>query len=161
MALDLTILVGTMTGTAQLVGQELELRLDDGDTRAVAKLMDDLDADVFAGGGLFLVCTSTYGQGDVPDNAKQLYDSLQASLHKRFSMFATASSRWAIALRRDLLQRWKALRCDPWRSGCETHWRVRCMTRAPARCRRKSPRNGSKDGLRCVGSGLRPRLGPR
>ena len=79
MALDLTILVGTMTGTAQLVGQELELRLDDGDTRAVARLMDDLDAGVFAAGGLFLVCTSTYGQGDVPDNAKQLYESLLAS----------------------------------------------------------------------------------
>jgi MioC protein len=78
MGLDLTILVGTMTGTAQLVAQELELRLDDGDTRAVAKLMDTLDAGVFSGGGLFLICTSTYGQGDVPDNAKQLYDSLQA-----------------------------------------------------------------------------------
>src|SRR3972149_4881496 len=30
-----------------------------------------------AGGGLFLVCTSTYGQGDVPDNAKALYAALQ------------------------------------------------------------------------------------
>jgi MioC protein len=26
---------------------------------------------------VFLICTSTYGQGDVPDNAKQLYESLQ------------------------------------------------------------------------------------
>ena len=34
MGLDITILVGTMTGTAQLVAQELELRLDDGDTIA-------------------------------------------------------------------------------------------------------------------------------
>jgi MioC protein len=77
MALDLTILVGTMTGTAQSVAQELELRLDDGDTRAQAVLMDGKDASVFASGGLFLICTSTYGQGDVPDNAKQLYESLQ------------------------------------------------------------------------------------
>jgi len=76
--LDITILVGTMTATAQLVGQEIELKLDDnGDTRARARLMDRLDASVFAGGGLFLICTSTYGQGDVPDNAKQLYESLQ------------------------------------------------------------------------------------
>jgi MioC protein len=74
--LDLTILVGTMTSTAQLVAQELELRLDDGENRAVARLMDGLDAGVFANGGLFLICTSTYGQGDVPDNAKQLYESL-------------------------------------------------------------------------------------
>jgi MioC protein len=40
--------------------------------------MDGQDARVFAGGGLFLICTSTYGQGDVPDNAKKLYESLLA-----------------------------------------------------------------------------------
>jgi MioC protein len=38
--------------------------------------MDGLDGSVFDGGGLFLICTSTYGQGDVPDNAKTLYESL-------------------------------------------------------------------------------------
>lgn len=78
MGLDLTILVGTMTGTAQLVAQELELRLDDGDTSARAVLMDNQDASILAPGGLFLICTSTYGQGDVPDNARQLYESLLA-----------------------------------------------------------------------------------
>ncbi|HZE11992.1 MAG TPA: flavodoxin domain-containing protein [Burkholderiales bacterium] len=77
MALDLTILVGTMTGTAQLVAQEVELTLDDGDTRVQTKVMDGLDASAFSGGGLFLICSSTYGQGDVPDNAKHLYESLQ------------------------------------------------------------------------------------
>jgi MioC protein len=77
MALDLTILVGTMTGTAQLVAQELELTFGDDDTRVQTRLMDGLDARVFDGGGLFLVCTSTYGQGDVPDNAKALYEALQ------------------------------------------------------------------------------------
>jgi MioC protein len=41
--------------------------------------MDGLVAGVFAGGGLFLICSSTYGQGDVPDNAKHLYESLKAS----------------------------------------------------------------------------------
>jgi MioC protein len=34
---------------------------------------------VFSGGGLFLICSSTYGQGDVPDNAKNLYESLQSA----------------------------------------------------------------------------------
>ena len=79
MALELTILVGTMTGTAQLVAQELELTLDDGETRVKTQPMDGLDAGVFAGGGLFLICSSTYGQGDVPDNAKNLYESLQTA----------------------------------------------------------------------------------
>ncbi|MEX0958955.1 MAG: flavodoxin domain-containing protein [Burkholderiales bacterium] len=77
MALELTILVGTQTGTAELVAQELELRLDDSDTRVHTRLMDDLDASAFEGGGLFLICTSTFGQGDVPDNAQQLFESLR------------------------------------------------------------------------------------
>src|SRR5215210_1489039 len=77
LGLDITILVGTMTGTAQLVAQELELRLDDGNTTARAVLMDNLDAAAIESGKLYLICTSTYGQGDVPDNAKQLYESLQ------------------------------------------------------------------------------------
>ena len=79
MALELTILVGTMTGTAQLVAQELELTLDEGETRVRTAPMDGLDAGVFSGGGLFLICSSTYGQGDVPDNAKNLYASLQSA----------------------------------------------------------------------------------
>ena len=78
MGLEITILVGTMTGTAQLVAQELELRLDDGDTAARAVLMDNLGADAIEPGKLYLICSSTYGQGDVPDNAKRLYESLQA-----------------------------------------------------------------------------------
>ncbi len=78
MALDLTILVGTMTSTAQLVAQAVQLAIEDDDVRVTLKLMDGLDAGVFAGGGLYLICTSTYGQGDVPDNAKALYASLQA-----------------------------------------------------------------------------------
>jgi MioC protein len=97
--LDITILVGTMTGTAQLVAQELELRIDDGETRAQARLMDSLDAAVFEGGGLFLICTSTYGQGDVPDNAKQLYESLQTArpylAHIRYGVIALGDRTYA------------------------------------------------------------------
>jgi MioC protein len=76
-ALELSILVGTQTGVAQLVAQEIELRLDGEDFRIRTLLMDDIDASVFANGGLFLICTSTYGQGDVPDGAKPLYEELQ------------------------------------------------------------------------------------
>jgi MioC protein len=39
--------------------------------------MDRLDSSVFSRDGVFLICTSTYGQGDVPDNAKALYDDLR------------------------------------------------------------------------------------
>jgi len=77
MSLKITILVGTMTGTAQLVAQELELTWDDGETQVETLLMEKADASAFGKEGVFLICTSTYGQGDVPDNAKALYDELQ------------------------------------------------------------------------------------
>ena len=73
----ITILIGTMTGTAQLCAQEMELALDDGATKIEAVLMDGLDSSVFERDGAFLICTSTYGQGDVPDNARALYEDLQ------------------------------------------------------------------------------------
>jgi MioC protein len=77
MPIKLTILVGTMTGTAQLCAQEIELVLDDGETRVRTVAMDGLDPDVFDDReSVYLICTSTYGQGDVPDNAKRLYDAL-------------------------------------------------------------------------------------
>ena len=79
MPLDLNILVGTMTNTAQLVAQEIELTAGDDDTRIAVTYMDGLDATAVQPGNLYLICTSTYGQGDVPDNAKSLYDSLVAS----------------------------------------------------------------------------------
>ena len=73
----ITILIGTMTGTAQLCAQEMELALGDEQTQVEALLMDGLDSSVFEREGVFLVCTSTYGQGDVPDNARALYEDLQ------------------------------------------------------------------------------------
>ncbi len=80
--MKLHLLVGTMTGTAQLVAQELELVWDGGgdagDLSVETLLMDKLDGSVFARGGLFLIVTSTYGQGDVPDNAKRLLEDLKA-----------------------------------------------------------------------------------
>jgi len=74
--MKVNILVGTMTGTAQLCAQEMELALDDGETRVETLLMDQLDSSVFARDGVFLICTSTYGQGDVPDNARALFQDL-------------------------------------------------------------------------------------
>jgi MioC protein len=76
--MKINILVGTMTGTAQLCAQEMELALDDDDVKVQTILMDGLDGAVFAREGVFLVCTSTYGQGDVPDNARALYEDLKA-----------------------------------------------------------------------------------
>lgn len=77
MALSLTILVGTMTGTAEMVAQEVESVLKGAGRSATILAMDGLDAAVFADAGLFLICTSTYGQGDIPDNAQHFFASLE------------------------------------------------------------------------------------
>ena len=99
MSLKITILVGTMTGTAQLVAQELELAWSDDQTQVEAVLMEKADASVFGREGVFLICTSTYGQGDVPDNAKALYEELQAKRpdlsHLRFGVFGLGDRTYA------------------------------------------------------------------
>lgn len=77
MGVDITILVGTMTGTAEMVAQEVQQALESAGHTANIQAMDSLDASVFAGGGTFLICTSTYGNGDVPDNAQALFGSLE------------------------------------------------------------------------------------
>lgn len=79
MPLPLTILVATMTGTAEMVAQEVQQVLEAAGHEIDLLLMDGLDAGVFAGGGAFLVCTSTYGFGNVPDSAQDLIGSLESS----------------------------------------------------------------------------------
>jgi len=76
MADTIRILVGTTTGNAQYVAEEAQFNLRQAGFEAEVLPMDGLDAAVFAGGGSFLVCVSTYGYGDVPANAKTLYESL-------------------------------------------------------------------------------------
>jgi MioC protein len=78
MGLTIRILVGTMTGTAEMVAQEVQQTLEASGHQASVEMMDNLDASVFAGGGIFLICSSTYGNGDVPDNAQALFSSLES-----------------------------------------------------------------------------------
>jgi len=79
LALTITILVGTMTGTAEMVAEELQTVLQAAGHHANIQMMDDLDASVFSAPGPFLICTSTYGNGDIPDNAQALFSSLESA----------------------------------------------------------------------------------
>src|SRR5258706_7068768 len=71
------LLVGTMTGTAELVAQEVEETLRRLGFVPTVLAMDHLQPDVFDDGGIFLIVRSTYGNGDVPDNAQAVFASLQ------------------------------------------------------------------------------------
>lgn len=77
MGVDITILVGTMTGTAEMVAQEVQQALESAGHAATIHVMDNLDASIFAAGSTFVICTSTYGNGDVPDNAQALFNNLE------------------------------------------------------------------------------------
>ena len=85
-----------MTGTAELVAQELELAFGEESLAIDITLMDKLDHRVFEQPGVFLICTSTYGHGDVPDNAKALYADLRDRrpdlAHVRYGVFALGDS---------------------------------------------------------------------
>ncbi|WP_439113399.1 flavodoxin domain-containing protein [Hydrogenophaga sp.] len=72
----LKILVGTMTNTAEYVAQAIEMDCEDLVGTIEVHLMDGLDISAFDEDALYVICTSTYGAGDVPDNAKALYESL-------------------------------------------------------------------------------------
>ena len=80
--MKLRILVGTMTSTADYVAQAIQMDCADLLSDIEVELMDSLDMKVFdedhAKDALYLICTSTYGQGDVPDNARALYESMAA-----------------------------------------------------------------------------------
>jgi MioC protein len=79
MAVPVTILVGTMTGNAEMVADGVRDVLAAAGHAVAVLAMDNLGLEVFDRAGAFLICTSTYGQGDVPDNARDLYEKLQAA----------------------------------------------------------------------------------
>ncbi|MDP3811356.1 MAG: flavodoxin domain-containing protein [Hydrogenophaga sp.] len=72
----LLILVGTMTNTAEYVAQAIEIDCADLVSTIEVRLMDGLDIQVFEEDALYVICSSTHGSGDVPDNARHLYESL-------------------------------------------------------------------------------------
>src|SRR5258707_2085191 len=80
MGLSITILVGTMTGTADLVAEEVHDRLEEEGHAVEIVPMDPLDAAVFERPGIFPICSSTYGHRDVPDNAKGRFAALDPPL---------------------------------------------------------------------------------
>lgn len=77
MSQAISILVGTMTGTAEMVADDVKPVLEASGYEVEILDMDGLGLDVFDRDAVFLICTSTYGQGDVPDNAMELFEALQ------------------------------------------------------------------------------------
>ncbi len=94
--MQITILVGTMHGNASSVAQALQFCADDIQATIDVLPMDGLDITVFDQPGVFIICTSTTGVGDVPDNAQALFHSLDAQAkylgHVRYGLVALGDS---------------------------------------------------------------------
>jgi len=74
--MQLHILVGTVHSNATEVAQTLAFAAADLGFDARVLPMDALTIEVFAQDAVFLLCCSTTGHGDLPDNAQTLYQSL-------------------------------------------------------------------------------------
>lgn len=94
--MQITLLVGTVHGNASSVAQALQFCADDMGATIDVLPMDGLDISVFDRPGLFILCTSTTGTGDVPDNAQALFHSLDAQAkylgHVRYGLVALGDS---------------------------------------------------------------------
>jgi MioC protein len=71
------ILVGTMTGTAELAAEEMMRVLVAAGAAVEILRMDEVGLEVFTPPVRVVICCSTFGAGDVPDNAFPLLDALE------------------------------------------------------------------------------------
>lgn len=97
--MDIKILVGTMTGTAEMVAEEIGDALEEAGHKFEIEPMDGLDGSAFDEEGVYLVVSSTYGQGDVPDNAMRVYEDLVEKKpdlsHVRYGVFSLGDRTYA------------------------------------------------------------------
>ena len=113
--MKLKILVGTMTGTATLVAQAIQMECAGLLSAIEIEAMDDLGISVFDADNpqevIYLICTSTYGAGDVPANAQALYQSLDTEPrylgHVRYgdSLPEAAGAQWCHQWLEEVLRR--------------------------------------------------------
>ena len=97
--MSVTVYVATMTGTADLVAEEIQAALEGEGVEVGVEPMDDLRSDAFAAPGLYVIVSSTYGQGDVPDNGRDFAAALEADRpdlgHVRYGLFALGDMTYA------------------------------------------------------------------
>lgn len=85
------IFVATMTGLAEMCGEEIEDTLSARGIDCERLLMDGLEAADLAPYDPIVIVSSTYGHGEIPDNGQALFASVEAGADlggKRFAVFA-------------------------------------------------------------------------
>ncbi|MEN4541576.1 sulfite reductase subunit alpha [Pantoea agglomerans] len=80
---QLHILYGSQTGNAEALAQTAAKSARAKGLVPVVQALDDVDLDVFATMRHVLIVTSTYGEGEMPDNAQLFWDAISASTAPR------------------------------------------------------------------------------
>ncbi|MBB6193387.1 MioC protein [Sphingobium wenxiniae] len=92
------IFVATMTGLADMCGEEIEDALTCAGLDCERQLMDGLDTSAFEEFGLIVIVTSTYGHGEIPDNGQALFASAQTGADladKKYAIFSLGDRTYA------------------------------------------------------------------
>ena len=92
------IFVATMTGLADMCGEEVEAALSGAGVDCERQLMDSLDRSAFEPYELIIIVTSTYGHGEIPDNGQALFASVEAGCDlsgKRYAIFSLGDRTYA------------------------------------------------------------------
>ncbi|WP_416970434.1 diflavin oxidoreductase [Streptomyces sp. 4F14] len=82
-AVTVDVLYGTQTGNAEFLASELVAQAQALGFGAAAVALDDVTPERLAAMAYVLVVTSTYGEGELPDNAGLFWDALQAEAAPR------------------------------------------------------------------------------
>lgn len=92
------IFVATMTGLAEMCGEEIETALVGAGLHCERQLMDGLAPEAFADSDLIVIVTSTYGHGEIPDNGQALFAAVSAGVDlagKDYAVFALGDRTYA------------------------------------------------------------------
>ena len=79
----ITILYGSQTGTAESVANDAAAVAKTYGLKPLVKSMDEIEADALSSIDYLLIITSTYGEGEMPDNAQMLWDGVCAATMPR------------------------------------------------------------------------------
>ncbi|NMD55507.1 MULTISPECIES: sulfite reductase subunit alpha [Tsukamurella] len=95
--LHATVLYGTQTGNSEDLADRLVALLRESGLGADVAALDDADPDRLTGATHLLVVTSTYGEGEMPDNAELFWEALSSDTaprleHLEFSVLALGDS---------------------------------------------------------------------
>lgn len=92
-ALTAHVFYGTQTGSSEMVAEDFGAALQGEGINASVASLDEIEAEALAGMDYVFIVTSTYGEGEMPDNAELFWDALKSTdmprlEHMHFSILA-------------------------------------------------------------------------